>query len=186
MEFIKNFQQETTKLKNMDSDIVNPSEFHPLSNKWTLYAHLPHDTDWSIDSYKSFLEMNYLEESIALMETIPEVLIKNCMLFLMKNNIKPIWEDPENRNGGCFSYKVPIKDIYIAWKNLCYSIIGNNITKNSNLQSLINGATISPKRNFYIVKVWTSNCQIQSVSHLLDIPGLDKTGVLFRKHNPEY
>lgn len=179
-------QISSDKNNTMDSTLINPSEFHPLSNKWTLYAHLPHDTDWSIDSYKSFLEMNYLEESVALLETIPEILVKNCMLFLMKNDIKPIWEDPGNRNGGCFSYKVHIKDINVAWKNLCYSIIGNTITKFESLSSVINGATISPKKNFYIVKIWTASCAIQSVQHLADIPGLDKTGVLFRKHNPEY
>ena len=25
---------------------------HPLYDKWVLWAHLPHDTDWSIRSYK--------------------------------------------------------------------------------------------------------------------------------------
>lgn len=169
-----------------DNQDNNMSDFHPLFDKWTLYAHLPHDTDWTVDSYKSLLDMNYLEETIALFETLPEVLIKNCMLFIMKNNIKPIWEDKNNRNGGCFSYKVPQKDIYKAWKNLCYSIVGNSLTSNNKLKQYINGATISPKRNFYIVKIWTSNCNIQTVNSINDIPGLDKKGVLFKKHSPEY
>ena len=25
---------------------------NPLYDKWVLWAHLPHDTDWSIKSYK--------------------------------------------------------------------------------------------------------------------------------------
>jgi hypothetical protein len=177
---------ESTHKSNMETQTGDFSEFHQLFDKWTLYAHLPHDTDWSIDSYKTFLKMDYLEQSIAVMESLPEVLVKNCMLFLMKNNIKPIWEDPGNRNGGCFSYKVPTKDIYRAWKNLCYCIIGNNVTSNDSLKQYINGATISPKRNFYIVKIWTSNCNIQSISSIIDIPGLDKQGVIFKKHKPEY
>ena len=31
---------------------TNSSEYHALANKWTMWAHLPHDTDWSISSYK--------------------------------------------------------------------------------------------------------------------------------------
>ena len=26
---------------------------HPLKNTWTLYLHLPNETDWSINSYKN-------------------------------------------------------------------------------------------------------------------------------------
>ena len=33
----------------------SPSPFHPLADTWTLWAHLPHDTDWSIKSYKRIL-----------------------------------------------------------------------------------------------------------------------------------
>ena len=32
--------------------------------------------------------------------------IDNCMFFLMKGDIQPRWEDPQNRRGGCFSYKI--------------------------------------------------------------------------------
>ena len=28
-------------------------EYHDLSETWCLWAHLPHDTDWSLKSYKN-------------------------------------------------------------------------------------------------------------------------------------
>ena len=28
---------------------------HKLFDKWVLWAHLPHDTDWSLDSYKKII-----------------------------------------------------------------------------------------------------------------------------------
>ena len=37
--------------KNMDS-----SEHH-LYGKWVLWAHLPHDTDWTIRSYKRIMDI---------------------------------------------------------------------------------------------------------------------------------
>ena len=32
------------------SDSADPA-FHKLSHQWTLWAHLPHNTDWSMKSY---------------------------------------------------------------------------------------------------------------------------------------
>ena len=82
------------------------SEYKNLYDKWTLYAHLPHDTDWSIDSYKVISTITSVEQAIAIYKNIPDKMSQNCMMFLMRNNIKPIWEDVNNRKGGSFSYKV--------------------------------------------------------------------------------
>jgi hypothetical protein len=157
-----------------------------LQDSWNLYAHLPHDTNWMLDSYKNILRFNTIEESIALFETLPDSMVKNCMLFLMKNDIKPIWEDPLNRNGGCFSFKVSNKDVVKAWKYLCYSIIGRTISKNKTLLNGVNGATISPKKNFCIIKIWVKDCNTINTKFIQAVPGLDKTGVIFKKHKPEY
>lgn len=158
----------------------------PLSEKWTLHAHLPHDTNWSLDSYKKILDFESVEESVALFETVPDSMVKNCMLFLMKSHIKPIWEDPLNRNGGCFSFKVYNKDVVKAWKYLCFRIMGQTISKNKQLLDSVNGATISPKKNFCIIKIWTKNCDIMNTNYIQSVPGLDKTGVIFKKQKPEY
>lgn len=159
---------------------------YQLNNKWTMYAHLPHDTDWTIASYKSILTIQYLEEGIGLLENIPDLMTKNCMLFLMRNGVKPIWEDPKNRDGGCFSYKVSNKTVCMGWKNLCYSLIGETISTNKSFIQDINGITISPKKNFCIIKIWMRDCTRQNINDINDIPGLDKHGVLFKKHKPEY
>ena len=54
-------------------------DFHCLTERWTLWAHLPHDTDWSIDSYKKIYTFGTVEEAIALTETLPDILVKNCI-----------------------------------------------------------------------------------------------------------
>ena len=92
---------------NLEMQDSSPSHsqkpFHQLSDKWTLWAHLPHDTDWSMKSYIQIFTFNTIEETIALTKILPEKMIKNCMLFIMREGIHPLWEDPKNRNGGCFS-----------------------------------------------------------------------------------
>ena len=61
--------------------------------KWVLYAHLPHDTNWDINSYIKILEFNSVEEMVSLISELKENVVKNCMLFIMRHNIKPVWED---------------------------------------------------------------------------------------------
>ena len=69
---------------------VEESSLHTLNNKWTLWAHLPHDTNWTADSYKEIYTMDTIESAITLVNTLPDKLIKNCMLFIMREGIKPM------------------------------------------------------------------------------------------------
>ena len=165
----------------------NTNKYHQLSKKWTLWTHLPHDTDWTIKSYKKVYEMASVEETIALLETLPEVLVTNCMLFIMRNGVIPVWEDPVNRTGGCFSYKVTNKQVYSIWKELTYMLVGETLSENKKFVDTITGITISPKKSFCIIKIWLSTCSFQDSSIILDsIRGLTSGGCLFKKHNPEY
>ena len=166
---------------------TNSSEYHALSNKWTMWAHLPHDIDWSISSYKKIYTMGTVEEAIALTETLPDVLVKNCMLFLMKDGVKPIWEDPKNRAGGCFSYKISNKSVYEVWKELSYVLVGESISAQSSFVANVTGITISPKKNFCIIKIWMSTCANQNPSIVTgEVKGMTSQGCLFKKHTPEY
>jgi hypothetical protein len=160
---------------------------HRLNGKWTLWAHLPHDRDWSLDSYINLFTVNTVEETIALVEVLPESLVKNCMLFFMRDGIKPAWEDPKNRNGGCFSYKVLSKDIVDAWKDLSYSVAGETVSKNVSFVNNVCGITISPKKNFCIIKIWMHDCNHQNPSIVnTNIRGIVEQGCIFKAHKPEY
>jgi hypothetical protein len=161
-------------------------QFHPLSDKWTLWAHLPHNTDWSLKSYIPIYTFTTLEEAIAITESLPATLIENCMLFMMRQGINPIWEDPKNRAGGCFSYKVSNKNVAKAWSELTYRIVGSCISDNASFVNSVTGITISPKKNFCIIKIWMTNCNHQNPASVLPVKGLLTQGCLFKKHTPEY
>ena len=62
--------------------VVQESKPHELYDNWTLWAHLPHDTDWTVNSYKQIMTFKTVEETLAICATIPDKMIKNCMLFL--------------------------------------------------------------------------------------------------------
>jgi len=160
---------------------------HKLSDRWTIWAHLPHDTDWSVKSYRKIYTVNTVEETIAIVETLPEVLVKNCMLFIMREGISPVWEDPQNRNGGCFSYKIANKFVYDVWKEMSYVLTGETISSDISFSKSVTGITISPKKNFCIIKIWMRDCKNQNPNIVsAELKGITPYGCLFKKHTPEY
>jgi hypothetical protein len=172
---------------NTMTTVTPMDSFHSLSYNWTLWAHLPHNTDWSIKSYIPISTFKSIEETIAVTETLPPVLVENCMLFMMREGVKPTWEDSKNRNGGCFSYKVSNKIVYKVWKELTYVVVGSTLSKNTGFVNCVTGITISPKKNFCIIKIWMTDCNNQNPAIVTnDIKGLIPQGCIFKKHTPEY
>jgi len=167
----------------LETTHTKSSELHSLSDKWVLWAHLPHDTNWSINSYIKIATINSIEEMVELMQCLKETLVKNCMLFYMKEGVKPMWEDAKNIDGGCFSIKINNKVINNRWTDICYSTLGNNISTDYKFLSTINGITISPKKSFCIIKIWTSTCDYADASVFNKNLGFIDEGVLFKKHS---
>ncbi len=169
-----------------DNNMTTHNDHHLLETNWVLWAHLPHDTDWSLASYKKIYEFTTVEEVLSIYTNLPPKLVMNCMLFLMRSGISPTWEDPKNRKGGCFSYKLINKNVPECWRRITYSTCGETLSNNITLQKNINGLTISPKKNFCILKVWTSTCDHQDAKLINCDSGITAHGCLFKKHAPEY
>ena len=47
--------------KNNNSSIKYSSK---TPNKWTMWAHLPHDTNWTLESYKNIYTISNIGEGI--------------------------------------------------------------------------------------------------------------------------
>lgn len=161
-------------------------DLHPLFDNWVLFAHLPHDTNWSLNSYKKIQTFKTVEDVLDVYNVLPDKLIKNCMLFLMKGGIGPTWEDKHNRKGGCFSFKVNTNDIPRIWMGISFLLMGSMLSENEDILKHINGITISPKKSFNILKIWLKDCSYQNPKMIVDIKGINKKGCLFRRHNVKY
>tara|TARA_B100000424_G_C22914950_1_gene486800 strand:+ start:918 stop:1430 length:513 start_codon:yes stop_codon:yes gene_type:complete len=170
----------------MSSIVQKPTKQRGLKNNWTFYLHL-HDTrEWNLESYNKIMEFNTVEHAILLNDEINYDLIKKSMMFLMKETIKPMWEDEFNKNGGCFSFKVSNKDIEHVWKEVYFHVVGGTITKNKKHYSSINGITLSPKKKFCILKIWMQDCSLKDPDMFVNIRHLTQEGCLFKKHCPEF
>ena len=174
-------------MADITNNTSNSISSHELKNSWNLWAHLPQDPDWGVGSYKNVYNFKNIEKRIAIIESLPDNLVKNCMLFIMKIGISPMWEDQKNRNGGCFSYKVSNKNVCDVWRDLTYVLVGETISDNINFVNNVTGITISPKKNFCIIKIWMTNCDHQNPQIVTnEIKNLTPQGCLFKKHTPEF
>jgi hypothetical protein len=163
------------------------SPINTLNDKWNLYYHLPDNKKWDLSSYTIIMgDIQLAEEVIALNGTIPDQVIKSTMLFLMRSGITPMWEDPKNRTGGCFSYRILNKQVPEIWRILMFLCCGETLASNSKLHHHINGITISPKKNFCIIKIWLDTTAYQDPIFIKQIENLPVQGCLFKKHEPEF
>lgn len=162
-----------------EKDVYVP---HKLAHSFNLYYHLPNDKNWDLSSYNIIKTISTVEEAVSLNENLPDNIIKYCMLFMMKSGIAPMWEDPKNKNGGCFSYKVYNKTVVSIWRQIVYAFCGGSLMVNKENMKYINGITISPKKNFCILKIWIENMKLQNPEDVIPIENLSKMGVIFKAH----
>ena len=123
-----------------------------LNNNWKLWYHSINNTDWDKNSYNKIYNIDNLFDYQFMIDNFNQLHYQNGMFFLMKDNILPLWEDPENRNGGCLSFKISSDKVIKEWSNLFLRCITETILNDNNNE--INGISISPKKEFNIIKIW--------------------------------
>ena len=177
-------EHNTCMVSKIEEHVVSST---PLSIPWNLYYHLSDSKNWTVSSYIPIMtDIDTIEKTIAITDALTDNIIKYAMLFIMRKGITPMWEDPKNRTGGAFSYKVFNKFVPEVWRQLMFLLLGETIVVNHAHMQLINGITISPKKHFCIVKIWLSDCTLQNPNVITPIPLLITNGALFRKHEPEF
>ena len=153
---------------------------HKLNNKWCLWFHDPLDNNWKIESYKGIHTIDTIESYWNLYSFLNNKIIENSMLFLMRENIDPLWEHKENINGGCWSLKIPKGNMFDIWNNISIALLCESISNEDTIN--INGISISPKKNFCIIKIWT-NKNINNIKNLNTIKNLSYNGIIFKPHS---
>ena len=181
-------EEKSTNSASSDKEVHTKHNTH---TKWIVWYHNPSDKNWNLDSYKDIVELSSIEDFWVLKNSWDKCLptTSEGMFFLMrkiddKTCIYPQWEDKHNVKGGYWSFKVS-KDLSDkAWFELMMFMIGECIT-NEPVDSLkINGISVSPKKNFCILKIW-NNSSTQNDKTLLSkkLTFLNMEEVLYSSHN---
>lgn len=155
--------------------------YHQLSDKWVMWFHDPFDSEWGLDSYVKMCEIDTIENFWSVFNKIDKNLLIEGMFFLMKEGIKPLWEDEKNIDGGCWSYRIQKKIAYEAWVNLSIALCGNQLI-NEKYNENLNGISISPKKSFCIVKIWNNDSKINTINVINKIEKLDNRESIFKAH----
>lgn len=80
-------------------------------------------------------------------------------IHLFHRGVKPIWEDPRNSRGGCWTFRVPKSIAPEFWKEVCMMAIGEQLQAavESDRQSFrddICGVSLAVRFNSLLVQVW--------------------------------
>ena len=168
---------------------INEIEEFKLDSGYVLWYHSVTEKSWAADSY------------INLCQDVPGKVIKTAkqlwsvykalennftagMFFLMKEGIMPMWEDPGNKNGGYWSFKVPKRSSNDVWNKLSAGLVGNSMTDDSKNMTSITGISISPKISNCVMKIWNNTSKVSKTDIFnKEIDYLDAGTLRYNKHS---
>ena len=156
-----------------------------FENEWNIwYHHIKNN--WKIDGFNNIFKIGTIKEFWDFNNNINLFGgINSHHFFMMKNNITPIWEDEQNKMGGCWSIKIPTEKSLELWIKLSSYIVGETLTENKNI---INGISICAKNPITsVVKIWNNSTKNNSIK-LLPVEILNEYGfnIIYKSHICEY
>ena len=151
-----------------------------LENEWTFYFHDPNNSNWEISSYIVVEKIKTVNEWIQVFHSFKNVWNKG-MFFLMKDTIQPIWEHEYNKNGGCMSFKLWKTEVNDCWLDLTGKLITHSLLKEGSSDK-ISGISISPKRNYCIVRIWLVDSELSDTGvYNITVPSYSK--MMYKSHS---
>ena len=151
-----------------------------LNNVWNLYFHDPNEMAWDISSYIHLDTVKSVDDWVKICRIFSDYWDKG-MFFLMRNDIKPLWEDDYNKNGGCISFKLFKNEIKDCWFELTCKTIGEVLVNISEFHK-ISGVSISSKRSYCIVRIWVFDDSLKN-SNMYDIKLPAYRKMIFKSHS---
>ena len=144
------------------SDTKDMGDDKKLNNYWTVWVHSNTNEDWKLSGYQKIYTINSWGGFWRFFNNI-QSFDQNYHIFVMREEISPIWEDHNNKQGGICSLKLDSTqkgyktDISIELLTIICLLALNEtlITDGKN----INGIEFSVKKRSSHVKIWTKKYQ---------------------------
>lgn len=155
-----------------------------FKNKWNIWFHHTKD-DWSINGYRKIYTIETISDFWKLYNNWDKLGgINSKHFFIMKNNITPMWEDEENKNGGCWSFKIQEKESPQLWEELSLYLVSETISKiNDDIQGL---SICLKKNNHSIIKIWNKDTKNNNNKNINDeIINKYQNDIIYIAHMPE-
>lgn len=151
-------EQENDNINDRDD---NEGKNNYLNSQWTVWVHRNDCDDWSISSYQNVFLIDSIASFWEFFNNFYLLNKEDNQYFIMRNKIKPKWEDNNNRNGGICSLKMDCYDrnskfdigceIMVV---LCILIMNETFIQEN---TEINGISYSVKSRSVYIKIWTKD-----------------------------
>ena len=163
--FIKNKIVKVDKPENINNVVVNNKLENKNINidiadkvilpcKYVLWCHDIFNKDWNLNAYTKLCTISTVSCFWKLFNNLDKIGYKTNNFFFMKEDTDPIWEHPNNRDGGICSFRSDIDSALKVYEDLCINMVCEKLFNN---MDDINGISISPKNNWAIIKIWNKN-----------------------------
>jgi len=156
-----------------------------LSYTWNLWYH--HEKDnWKLSGYKKIYTIKTIGDFWRFYNNWDKIGgITNKHYFLMRDNVTPLWEDPENINGGCWSFKVHEEQASELWEDLSVYLLCNQLCPTIN-DDILGLSICLKKNNNTVIKIWNKKSKANSLK-LINESILKKWGtdIIYIAHMPD-
>jgi hypothetical protein len=156
-------QQVATSKKQTDP-VYDPSQIIKLNDKFKIWYHHKLN-DWSVRGYNEIFNIENTKDFWDFHNNVDAIGgIMNLHFFLTRDSVAPIYEDPRNRHGGCWSILATKADAYEIWTKLAALLVSEELT--NDCENLVTGISINMKADGPVFKIWNTNSKITSDSLL--------------------
>lgn len=156
---------------------------HKFNTPWVLWSHAHDCKGWEEKDYIKHTTINTVEDFWNVYNGFAS-LNNRDMWFLMRNGIPPRWEDPINKEGGSFKFRVAEKEVDNTWLTLSLYLVSESMCRRLEDANLICGLSISPKsKGFSTINVW--NLDKNHTQHAIfptNIVGINFTMSQYQPH----
>lgn len=126
-----------------------------LNSPWKIYIHNLTEKDWSLDSYKFVYQIETISDFWTFFNQVKD--FRKFNYYVMRGDIKPVYEDPENKNGYSYSYIIPGRKVTETFVDVLVKMLSENLVDEYNSYELC-GISLTPKiKGISILKIWLKN-----------------------------
>jgi len=149
----KQQKQQKYNNNNRNRNNRNYQRQYNLNSQWKLYVHNLEEKDWSLESYKEIYTFKTIEDCWVFFNNYKN--FRKFNFYIMRDNIKPVYEDPQNKNGYSYSYIIPGRKVTETFTDITVKMFSEMLLEDS-LE--VCGLSLTPKQNSIgILKIWLRN-----------------------------
>jgi len=143
-----------------------------LNTPWTLWINR-FVSNLSKEEFESNLRKIYTISTVKTFWNVfnhmpsPNHIKPQYSYHLMRNNIRPVWEDPSHTFGGMWKLRCPKKYTDTVWQELLLACVGEQFLDDINPDDEILGLSVSIRKNDDLIQVWNLNSEMAADSNVV-------------------